>query len=244
MNKFNRLQVAVTVATGIAVFLILLWRPTVVVYGLQRAGLYASVALPMALVLGIVHIVNLGHGEMMMVAAYITYALARAIGIDPLIALIPTAGAMLILGVVIYKTTIAHTVKGPELNQLILTFGIAMVLGQTVNLIATSQPRKISVGYVSSSMTIGEVSFGTYDFVFVALALASLFGLLWFLKKTRLGKAATAVGQNPQGARIVGIDVQGTYTIVFTISAVLLGIVGSCFIIFAILLRSFRESHS
>jgi branched-chain amino acid transport system permease protein len=73
------------------------------------------------------------------------------------------------------------------------------------------------------------VSFGTYDFVFVALALASLFGLLWFLKKTRLGKAATAVGQNPQGARIVGIDVQGTYTIVFTISAVLLGIVGSFF---------------
>jgi branched-chain amino acid transport system permease protein len=183
----------------------------------------------MALVLGIVHIVNLGHGEMMMVAAYITYALARAIGIDPLIALIPTAGAMLILGVVIYKATIAHTVIGPELNQLILTFGIAMVLGQTVNLIATSQPRKISLDYVSSSMTIGEVSFGTYDFVFVALALASLFGLLWFLKKTRLGKAATAVGQNPQGARIVGIDVQGTYTIVFTISAVLLGIVGSFF---------------
>jgi branched-chain amino acid transport system permease protein len=229
MNKFNRLQVALTAVAALGALLILLWRPTALVYGLQRAGLYASVALPMALVLGIVHIVNLAHGEMMMVAAYLTYGFARALGIDPFIALLPTAVVMLIIGVVLYRSTIAHTVKGPELNQLILTFGIAMVLGQTVNLIATSQPRKISLDYVSASATVGEVSFGTYDFVFVLLALASLGGLLWFLKKTRVGQAATAVGQNPRGARIVGINVQGTYTIVFTISAVLLGIVGAFF---------------
>ncbi len=229
MTGFKRLQVALSVAAGIAVVALFLWRPTAVVYGLQRAGLYASIALPMALVLGIVHIVNLAHGEMMMVAAYLSYAAARALGIDPLLALVPTTIVMFIVGIVLYRLTISRTVDGPELNQLILTFGIAMVLGQAVNMIATSQPRKISLDYVSASATVGDVSFGVYDFVFVALAAASLAGLYLFLKKTRLGQAATAVGQNPRGARIVGIDVQRTYTIVFAISAALLGIVGTFF---------------
>lgn len=229
MSSYKRLQAVVSVAAGIAVVAIFFWKPTALVYGLQRAGLYASIALPMALVLGIVHIVNLAHGEMMMVAAYLSYAAARALGVDPMIALIPTTIVMFGIGIVLYRVTIARTVDGPELNQLILTFGIAMVLSQTVNLIATSQPRKISLEYVSASATIGEVSFGTYDFVFVALAIVILAGLYLFLKKTRLGQAATAVGQNPRGARIVGIDVQRTYTIVFAISAALLGIVGTFF---------------
>lgn len=229
MSSFKRLQVALSVAAGLIAFGIFLWRPTALVYGMQRAGLYASIALPMALVLGIVHIVNLAHGEMMMVAAYLTYAAARAFGIDPLMAAIPTAIVMFGFGVVLYRITIAKAVDGPELNQLILTFGIAMVLGQTVNLIATSQPRKISLDYVSLSATVGEVTFGVYDFLFVALAVASLAGLYLFLKRTRLGQAATAVGQNPRGARIVGINVQRTYAIVFAISAGLLGIVGTLF---------------
>ena len=229
MTSFKRLQVALSVAAGIAVIVIFFWRPTALVYGLQRAGLYASIALPMALVLGIVHIVNLAHGEMMMVAAYLSYAAARSLGIDPLIAMIPTVVVMFVIGIVIFRLTVSRTVDGPELNQLILFFGIAMVLGQVVNLIATSQPRKISLDYVSASATIGEVSFGTYDFVFVGLALLILLALYLFLKRTRLGQAATAVGQNPRGARVVGIDVMRTYVIVFAIASALLGVVGTFF---------------
>jgi branched-chain amino acid transport system permease protein len=229
MSIFRRLQVTLIVATGIIALAIFFWKPTALVYGIQRAGLYAAVALPMALVLGIVHIVNLAHGEMMMVAAYLSYFTARTFGVDPFVAIIPTTIIMFVLGIILYRITIRKTVDGPELNQLILTFGVAMVLGQTVNLIATSQPRKLSLDYVSASATVGGVSFGVYDFVFVALALLSLLGLYLFLKRTRLGQAATAVGQNPRGARIVGIDVQRTYTIVFAISAALLGVVGTFF---------------
>lgn len=225
----KRLRVALAAGAVPIALVIFLWRPTALIYGLQRAGLYASIALPMALVLGIVHIVNLAHGELLMVAAYLSYAGARAFGIDPLFALLPTTIVMCALGVLLYRLTISRTVDGPELSQLILTFGIAMVFGQTVNLIATSQPRKLGLEYVSASATVGEISFGTYDFVFVALALLSFSALHLFLKRTRLGQAATALGQNPRGARIVGIDVRRTYTIVFALSVGLLGIVGTFF---------------
>jgi branched-chain amino acid transport system permease protein len=217
-------------AAAVIAVVFMITNPTILVYGIQRAGIYAAIALPMALVLGIVHIVNLAHGEMMMVAAYLSYFISSTFGLDPLITAIPTGIIMFFLGILIFKTTIAHTLNAPELNQLILTFGVALVLSQTVNLMATSQPRKISLDYVSASASIGDISFGIYDFVFPVVAIFFLFILMYFLKKTRLGKAASAVGQNPRGAKIVGIDVNFTYTIIFAIASAIIGIFGSFFI--------------
>lgn len=222
---------AVWVAIGLAAAAaILAWKPTVLVYGVERAGLYAAIAIPMALILGIVHIVNLAHGEMLMVAAYLAYFGSRLLGLDPYLALLPTAVVMGLLGLGIYKLTIKHTLKAPELNQLILTFGLGIALSQGINLIFTSQSYKMSLPYVSASMTIGETSFGVYDFVFVAAAIVIGFGLQAFLTRTKLGKAALAVGQNPRGAAIVGIDVDRTYGFVFALAVALVGAVGTIFL--------------
>ncbi|MCE5256066.1 MAG: branched-chain amino acid ABC transporter permease [Spirochaetaceae bacterium] len=218
------------IAGAVGVIGIFLWKPTVLVYGVQRAGLYASIALPMSLTSGILHIVNLAHGELLMVSAYITYTLALLLGLDPLLALIPTMLVMAIVGFILYELTIRKALKGPELNQLILTFGIGIALSQIITLIYTNQTRKLHLDYVSASMTIGETSFGIWDFTFVALSILMTIGIRMFLSRTKLGKAAVAVGQNPKGASIVGIDVQKTYAMVFTISVVLVGIAGSFFL--------------
>ncbi|MGA2976110.1 MAG: branched-chain amino acid ABC transporter permease [Spirochaetia bacterium] len=227
----KRAAILWTAAGVAAAAAILLWKPTALVYGVQRAGLYAAVAIPMALVLGIVHIVNLAHGELMMVSAYLAYFAAnRLLGLDPFAAMIPVAIVMALVGFLIYKLTIKHALKAPELNQLILTFGLAIAFSQTANLLFTSQSFKLSLGYVSASATIGETSFGVFDFVFVALAILLAAGLRVFLTRTRMGKAALAVGQNPRGAAIVGIDVDRTYAIVFALAVGLIGLVGSLFL--------------
>jgi branched-chain amino acid transport system permease protein len=208
-----------------------IWKPSVLVFGIQRAGLYAAIALPMALVLGIVGIVNLAHGEFMMIGAYLAYWLAVRTGLDPLLALLPVAAALFLIGMLSYRLTIRQVLSSPELNQLILTFGVAMILSQGVNLIATSQPRKLSAAYVSASATLGALSFGVFDFVYAGLAVIILAGLLLFLRRTRLGKAAVAVGQNPRGARLVGINVDRTYMIVFSIAMAVLGVMGTLFLV-------------
>ncbi len=210
---------------------IVLWKPTALIYGVQRAGLYAAVAVPMALVLGIVHIVNLAHGELMMLSAYLAYFGAqRLLGLDPFAAMVPVALVMAVVGWLIYKATIRQALRAPELNQLILTFGIAIALSQGVNLLFTSQSYKLSLPYVSASATVGETSFGVFDFSYVALAIVLAAGLRLFLARTRVGKAAVAVGQNPRGAAIVGIDVDRTYGIVFALAVALVGLVGSLFL--------------
>jgi len=227
-NKRNA-TIVVALITA-AVVAILAWRPTVLIYGVQAAGLYASIAIPMGLILGIVHIVNLAHGEFMMVAAYATYMVCTTFGIDPFVAMIPVAAVTAAFGFVIYKLTIRQALKAPELNQLILTFGLGISLTQIANLVFTSQTRKISFDYVSASVDIGELSFGVYNFVFVLIAVLMVVGLRLFLTKTTTGKAALAVGQNPKGAAIVGIDVDKTYGLVFALATAMIGMMGAVFI--------------
>jgi branched-chain amino acid transport system permease protein len=227
----NKRKATILVAMiTVAVAAILLWRPTVLIYGLQAAGLYASIAIPMGLILGIVHIVNLAHGEFLMLAAYATYMVCHALGIDPYVAMLPVAVVTAGFGYVIYKLTIRQALKAPELNQLILTFGIGIALTQMMNVLFTSQTRKMSFDYVSASVDIGELSFGIYNFVFVAIAILMVIGLRLFLTKTTAGKAALAVGQNPKGAAIVGIDVDKTYGLVFALASALVGMMGALFI--------------
>ncbi|MDH7484121.1 MAG: branched-chain amino acid ABC transporter permease, partial [Spirochaetales bacterium] len=226
----KQLKFALWIAAAAACLAVLLWKPTVLIFGVQRAGLYAAVAIPMALVLGIVHIVNLAHGELLMISAYVTYTIAQSLGIDPLLSILPTAVVMGIIGFALYQLTIKNALNAPELNQLILTFGIAIFLTQAITFLYTTQTRKMHLDYVSTSLTIGEISFGIWDFTFVLLAGIMAFGLKTFLTRTDFGKAAVAVGQNPRGAAIVGINVQRVYATVFTLSVVLVSLVGVLFL--------------
>jgi branched-chain amino acid transport system permease protein len=210
---------------------IAVWKPYALIQGLQRGGLYALIALPMALILGVVGIVNLAHGEFMMLGSYFAYWISVSTGIDPLVAMVPAFLAFFIVGALTYYGTIKPVLKAPELNQLLITFGLAMSLTELANLLWTSRPRKLPLPYVYSSATIDHVTFGTFGFAYLAGALVLLFFLLWFLRHTRAGQAALAVGQNPRGAALVGIDVGRTYLFVFSLSIALVGAIGALFLV-------------
>jgi len=226
----KRRTMILTALGAVVMVLILIWKPTVINNGLQQAGMYAAIAIPMGLVLGIVHIVNLAHGEFMMIAAYATYFACKALGMDPLFAILPTALVTALFGWIIFQLTIKRALKAPELNQLILTFGIAIALTQAVNIVFTSQTYKMPLDYVSSSIDIGETTFPTWSYVFVLAAIVYAVGLRFFLTRTTIGKAALAVGQNPRGAAIVGIDVNRTYAFVFALASALVGAMGALFL--------------
>jgi branched-chain amino acid transport system permease protein len=232
MNVFHRLKQRNTqIAILITAFAIILaiWKPHVLIEGLQRGCLYAVIALPMALILGIVGIINLAHGDFMMLGAYFAYFFSVYTGIDPLVAIIPAFLAFFLIGIATYYSIIKYVLGAPELNQLLLTFGVAMVLEQFANLIWTSRPVKLPLTYVSASATIGSFSFGTFEFVYVGAAIIVLAGLLLFLKRTNMGQAALAVGQNPRGAKLVGIHVDRTYLVIFSLSISLVGAIGAIF---------------
>jgi len=206
------------------------WKPFVLIEGVQVAGLYAAIALPMALILGIVGIINLAHGDFMMLGAYLAYWFTVYTKTDPLVAIVPASLALFLIGMATYRSTIKYMHGAPELTQLLLTFGIAIVLQQLANLLWTSHPVSVHVGYASASATIGSFTFGTYAFVYVAAAIIFFIGLFHFLRGTRIGKAALATGQNPTGAKLVGINIDRIYLLIFSISIALVGAMSVLFL--------------
>ncbi len=203
------------------------WSPRALIFGLQRGSLYALIALPLALVLGIMDILNLSHGELLTVGLYLGYVLAINLGLDPLSSIIPVFVALAIFGGVIYMIAIKRVLGGGHLNQLLLTFGISIVLIESVNIIWTSRPRNIHVDYAGQSVEIMGITTGSYEFLYIFAAVAVFLLLRLFLKKTKLGQAVFAVGQNPKGAKIVGINVDFVYLFVFALASGLMGLTAS-----------------
>lgn len=219
LRKHRGILILVAILVVVAV-----WRPLAAIYGVQRGSLYALIGLPLALTLGVVGIMNLAHGDLLSLGTYIVYLFAVNTGMDPLVSIIPVFFLLFILGVVIYKLTVTRVLKAGHLNQLLLTFGISMIVLELMKVIWTTRPRSVYVDYSSSSTTIAGVRFGTYELLYVVLAFAVLIALQLFLKKTRLGQATFAVGQNPRGAKIVGINTDFVYLFVFGLSVAILGI--------------------
>lgn len=215
------------IALAIVLLTVALIRPYSFFYGLQRGSLYGMIALPLALILGIVGLLNLAHGEFLTLSLYLTYFMFDRFKIDPLVSVFVTVPFLLAFGFAVYKLIIEKSLKAQHLNLLLLTFGVSIVMVETFNIVWTSRPRNIYVSYATTSVNIFGVHVGGYEFLYTLIALVVLAGLLIFLKKTRLGQATYAVGQNPRGAALVGINVKLVYAFVFSLAAGLVALAGS-----------------
>ena len=195
--------------------------------GVLASGLYALVSVGLALAIGVIGIVNFAHGEFFMVGAFIAYQCFIWFGFDPLVSLIPVALILCVIGVFIYQSTIRFVLKAPELNQMLLTFGIGIILQNLALLIWGGDPRSISqVPYRAFGFQLGNISIGAVPLISFAIS-AILVGLLYYiLANTNIGKAMRAVAQNRTGAALVGLEVNRIYLVAFALSAALAGIGG------------------
>jgi branched-chain amino acid transport system permease protein len=197
------------------------------VSGVLAAGLYALVSVGLALAIGVIGIINFAHGEFFMIGAFLAYQLSVSLGLDPLISLIFVAPALFIIGAVIYQSTIRYVLEAPELNQMLLTFGLSIVLQNLALVIWGGDPRSISnVPYRSVGYQVGGISIGLVPLGSFVISLALVLALYWVLARTRLGRAMRAVAQNRVGASLVGLEVNRIYLVAFALSALLAGIGG------------------
>jgi branched-chain amino acid transport system permease protein len=197
------------------------------VSGVLAAGLYALVSVGLALAIGVIGIVNFAHGEFFMVGAFLAYQLFVTFGIDPVWSLFIVAPALFALGGVIYTSTIRFVLKAPELNQMLLTFGIGIILQNLALLIWGGDPRTIAgIPYRGIGYQFGGVSVGLVPLASFVISLVLVLGLYWMLSSTPLGRAMRAVAQNRTGAALVGLEVNRVYLVAFALSALLAGIGG------------------
>ncbi len=202
----------------------------VVSSGLIMGGVYAIIAMGMSIQYGVARILNVSHGEFIMVGAFLTLVLVRQ-NVNPLLAMVLIMPVMFILGFVLHRTIYKKLsdVSGSsgtfESNSMLVSFGLMFVLQNVALQIWGSQQQAYSFLLRSVNILGASIALNRLVVLLFAVAISVLFYI--FLQKARLGKAIRAVSQDASSAALMGIKVHRVGAISFGIGALLAGCAGS-----------------
>jgi len=191
----------------------------VVVSGLLAGALYSMVALGLALIFGVMRVINVAHGTILMLGAYTTFWWFQLLGINPYLSLLVSMPLMFLLGVFLQRSMVHRVVDAPELSSLLLTFGISIALVNVTQYAFSSDVR--SVEFLTGSFLIGPLALSKSRLISFAVAIALTLLAFWFLQKTKLGKAIRATSQSREVAMVCGIDVQRIHLYAFGMASAL-----------------------
>ncbi len=196
-----------------------------VILGVFLGATYGLIALGLSLIFGVQNVINLAHGEFVMLGAYVTFFGWSLLALNPIISALLAVPLMFALGAVIQDQLIERVTDNHELTSLILTFGLAIFLMNTAQAAFTADYRQI--GYLTSPIAVGGASFaGNRLLTFVATSVA-LGAVLSFIKYSAWGKAIRATSQAPEIAKACGIDTRRVRVIAFGVGAAVAGFAGS-----------------
>ncbi|MBI4245661.1 MAG: branched-chain amino acid ABC transporter permease, partial [Candidatus Rokubacteria bacterium] len=172
----------------------------VVISGILAGALYAMVALGLALIFGVMRVINIAHGPLMMLGAYATFFLWNAFGVNPYLTLPVSMAVLFVLGMALQRTLVFRVVDAPELSSLLLTFGVSIAVVNLAQLAFTSDLRAIE--FITGSWVLGSFAFSKSRSVAFLVAAAITAGAFLFLQKTKLGKAIRATSQSRDVAMV------------------------------------------
>ncbi len=193
--------------------------------GIMLGGFYAAMVLGFSIIWGVMGVINLAHGEMIMVGAYLTWILNKWYGWEPFNAFIVILPVMFVAGYILQRLLINRIIDRPHLISLLVTFGLSIIFANTMKLIFTADPRTVDTMF-SGALPVGNVTIPVTKSVVLGVALGTMVALFLFLQYTRLGKSIRAAAQNREAARIVGIEIGRVYAITFAICVALTGLAG------------------
>ena len=198
----------------------------VLVVGLLLGGIYGLVSLGLNLIFGVIRIVNFAHGELVMLAMYGTYVCYATLGLDPYVSVLIVVPALFVVGVLMHRLVL-QPLHAESSMQIFATFGLLILFQNAVLALTRGEGYSVPSKLAATTFEVGDIRVTMSRLViFVALTLAAI-ALHLFLKRTRIGKSIRAVTQDRQAARLMGINVERTFTITFGIGAALAGLAGA-----------------
>jgi branched-chain amino acid transport system permease protein len=201
------------------------------VLGVLIGGLYGLAAAGLSLVFGVMRVLDVAHGELIMLGGYAAFWLVALLGIDPFTALVLVIPLALLLGVVLYLGLFAFVVRAPEetrvKNSLLIGFGLALALHALAVRLWTADERAIATPYGGAVFMLGDVAIPLVRLLSLLLAFALIGGLHLLLARWRWGKAIRATAEDWQAALLTGIDVRRAYLLAFALGTGLAGAAGT-----------------
>ncbi|MDH3679480.1 MAG: branched-chain amino acid ABC transporter permease [Acidimicrobiia bacterium] len=195
---------------------------------IMLGGFYALMVMGFSLIWGVMGVINLAHGEFVVMGAYLTWFLNRHAGWEPFATIIVVLPVMFAFGYLLQRLLINRIVDRPPLVSLLVTYGLSILIANSLKLAFTGTPRTVTTS-LGGFWRVAEVTIPSVKTFDLILALAMMATLSLLLRRTRLGKAIRAAAQNRRAARMVGVEIGSVFAVTFGIGIALTGTAGILF---------------
>lgn len=188
-----------------------------VVSGLMIGSIYALIAVGLALIWGVMNVINFAQADYMALGAFLGFVILEALGVDPLISLLPIFAMVFLLGVLVQLVAIEKVLGAPVLSQITVTFSLLLIIRYGLEVVMGPYTRIVDVPYRDVFIRFGGASFSLPQLIALTVSLAVAFALYLFMSRTFLGAALRATAQDMLAAQLHGIDIKQMYRLAFGI---------------------------
>ena len=194
--------------------------------GISLGSVYAIIALGYTMVYGIAKMLNFAHGDIIMVGSYVVYIAVSSLGLNPILSVVISASACLVLGVVIEKVAYKPLRHASKLAVLITAIGVSYFLQNVALLIFGANTKSFTSVVPAVSVKLGGITITAETIVTILACVIIMICLTLFINKTKAGHAMQAVSEDQDAAQLMGINVNATISLTFAIGSALAAVAG------------------
>lgn len=205
----------------------MLWL-NVILQGVLTGGLYAMFAAGLSLIFGVMRLVNIAHGDLIVLAAYVALMATTALGVNPLVSLIVVVPAMAVIGYALQRGLLNRTLGEDLLPPLLVTFGLSIIIQNGLLELFTADSRKLQAGAIEvATMQVTQgLWIGVLPLLQFAVAVGVIAGLQLLFYRTALGRAFRATSDDPAVAQLMGLDTRHVFALAMALSLAVVAIAG------------------
>jgi len=184
-----------------------------VVHGILLGGFYALLATGLSLMFGVMRIINLAHGSLALVGAYMTFLVVEHVHVSAYVALLPVLPGALVVGYLLQRTVLERSLRGGELVPLLTTFGLLIVIGNLLQYFFSPDVQGLGSGPIGTASwrVTGSLTIAWFDVLVLGIAVGVLGGLHLLLRHTQLGRELRATAADPDTAELLGVNARAVY---------------------------------
>lgn len=199
-----------------------------VVQGVMLGGLFALFATGLSLIFGVMRLVNLAHGDLIVLAAFLGVAVVEGLGLHPLVTLVIVVPAMALLGYGLQRGLLNLTLGGDILPPLLVTFGLSIVIQNVLLETFSADTRRLQAGALETASIelAGGISIGWLPLIVLLLAVAVIGGLQLVFYRTKIGRIFRATSDNPAVARLMGVNHRHVFALAMALALAVCAVAG------------------
>jgi branched-chain amino acid transport system permease protein len=200
-----------------------------VAQGVLIGGLYALFAAGLSLIFGVMRLVNIAHGDLIVLSAYVTLVIVAATGLNPLVAIAVAAPILALFGYVLQRLVFNRTLGDDLLPPLLVSFGLSVIIQNSLLMTFSADSRKLDAGLIETASwnVVPGLTLGLLPLLMFAAAIVVIGALQFVFYRTPLGRALRATSDDPEVARLMGYDNKHLFGIAMALSLAVVAVAGA-----------------